>query len=135
MRYVMIVIGVLTVLLIAMFTLVTSTSRPDLLAYRALNEMTAVGTVEEVREFYCPVSRERGTHVLLKTAQGTMLVHVGVERFLRDQKLTIHPGERLQVRGAKIRYHGKPGMIAREIIRGGEVFTLRDDSGKPQWSN
>jgi DNA/RNA endonuclease YhcR with UshA esterase domain len=64
-----------------------------------------------------------------------MVVHVALARFLREQKFAFQPGERVQVTGARIRYQGKEGMIAREIVRRDEVFTLRDVSGKPLWSN
>ena len=135
MRNLKIIVGVVTVLLIVLLTAVTSRKDNDSLAYNAANEMTAVGTVQEVQEFYCPVTDDRGTHVVLKTDRGEILVHVAIARFLRDHKFVINPGERLQVAGAKIRYHGKEGMIAREIIRGDEVFTVRDTAGKPLWSN
>ena len=135
MRNLKIIVGVVTVLLIVLLTAVTSRKDNDSLAYNAANEMTAVGTVQEVQEFYCPVTDDRGTHVVLKTDRGEILVHVAIARFLRDHKFVINPGERLQVAGAKIRYHGKEGMIAREIIRGDEVFTLRNTAGKPVWTN
>jgi hypothetical protein len=135
MRNLKIIIGAATVVLIVLLTAVTSRKDPDVLVYRAANEMVAVGTVEDVQEFYCPVTDDRGTHVLLKSDRGTMLVHVAISRFLREQQFAIRPGERLQVTGAKIRYQGKEGMIAREVIRGDEVFTVRDTAGKPFWSN
>jgi hypothetical protein len=135
MRNLRIIVGVATVVLIVLLTAVTSRKPNDSLAYSAANEMIAVGTVEDVREFYCPVTEDRGTHVVLKTDHGTMLIHVAISRFLRDQKFAIQTGDRLQVAGAKIRYQGKEGMIAREIVRGDEVFTLRDTAGKPLWSN
>ena len=78
---------------------------------------------------------DRGTHVVLKTDGGRMLVHVAIARFMREHKLALQSGDRLQVTGAKIRYQGKEGMIAREIVRGDEVFTVRDSTGKPLWSN
>jgi hypothetical protein len=135
MRNLKIIVGAVTVLLIVLLTAVTSKKDNDSLAYNPANEMTAVGTVQEVQEFYCPVTDDRGTHVVLKTDRGEILVHVAISRFMRDHKFTINPGERLQVAGAKIRFHGKEGMIAREIIRGDEVFTLRNTAGKPVWSN
>lgn len=135
MRNVKIIVGVVTVLLIVLLTAVTSKKDNDSLVYNPANETTAVGTVQEVQEFYCPVTEDRGTHVVLKTDGGEMLVHVAISRFLRDHKFVINPGEKLQVAGAKIRFHGKEGMIAREIIRGDEIFTLRNTAGKPVWSN
>jgi DNA/RNA endonuclease YhcR with UshA esterase domain len=135
MKNLKIIVGVVTVVLIVLLTAVTSRKQPDSLAYSAANEITAAGTVEDVQEFYCPVTDDRGTHVVLKTDRGTILVHVAISRFLRDQKFAIQPGDRWQVTGAKIRFQGKEGMIAREIIRGDEIFTVRDTAGKPLWSN
>jgi DNA/RNA endonuclease YhcR with UshA esterase domain len=135
MRNLKIIVGAVTVVLIVLLTAVTSRKQPDLLSYSAGNEITAAGTVEDVQEFYCPVTDDRGTHVMLKTDRGTILVHVAIARFLREHQFAIRPGERLQVTGAKIRYQGKEGMIAREIIRGDEIFTVRDTAGKPLWSN
>ena len=135
MKNLKIIVGAATVVLIVLLTAVTSRKQPDLLGYSAGNEITAAGTVENVQEFYCPVTDDRGTHVVLKTDRGTILVHVAISRFLRENKFVIRPGERLQVTGAKIRYQDKEGMIAREIIRGDEVFTVRDTAGKPLWSN
>lgn len=135
MRNLKIIVGAVTVVLIVLLTAVTSRKEPDSLGYSARNEMTTVGTVQDVQEFYCPVTDDRGTHIVLKTDRGTVLVHVAISRFMREHKIAIQPGERLQVTGAKIRFHGEEGMIAREIVRRDEVFTLRDTSGKPLWSN
>ena len=135
MKNLKIIVGAVTVVLIVLLTAVTSRKQPDSLSYSASNEATVAGTVEDVQEFFCPVTDDRGTHVVLKTGSGTILVHVAIARFLRENKFVIRPGERLQVTGARIRYQGKESMIAREIIRGDEVFTLRDAAGKPLWSN
>ena len=135
MKWLQIIIGVLTVLLIILLTAVTSRKDNDSLVYAASNEMTTTGTVQEVQEFFCPVTEDRGTHLVLNTDRGTILVHVAIARFLRDHQFVINRGDRVQVSGAKIRFHGKESIIAREIIRGDEVFTLRDVAGKPVWSN
>ncbi|MBZ5628050.1 MAG: hypothetical protein LAO06_04205 [Acidobacteriia bacterium] len=135
MRNLKIIVAAVVVVLIVMLTAVTSRKDPDSLGYSAGNEFTTTGTVQDVQEFYCPVTEDRGTHLVLKTDHGTMLVHVALSRFLREQKFAIQSGERLQVTGAKIRYQGREGMIAREIVRRDEVLTLRDTSGKPRWSN
>ncbi len=135
MRNLKIIIGTLTVVLIVLFTALPSRRERDSLAYSPKNEATIAGTVEEVQEFFCPVTDDRGTHVKLKTEDGTIVVHVALSRFLRDHKINFNPGERWQVTGAKIRYEGKDGMIARQMARGGEVYTLRDVSGKPLWVN
>ncbi len=135
MRNLKIIIGGLTVLLIVLLTAVSSRKDNDSLGYNAANETTLVGTVEDVQEFYCPVTENSGTHIVLRTEHGTVLVHVAIARFLREHDFAIRPGDRVQVSGAKIRFRNQEGMIAREIVRGDEVFTLRNTSGKPRWSN
>jgi DNA/RNA endonuclease YhcR with UshA esterase domain len=135
MRNLKIIVGGLTVLLIVLLTAVSSRKDNDSLGYNAANEGTLVGTVEDVQEFYCPVTEDRGTHIVLRTEHGTVLVHVAISRFLREHDFAIRPGDRVQVSGAKIRFRNQEGMIAREIVRGDEVFTLRNTSGKPRWSN
>ncbi len=135
MRNLKIIVGALTVILIVLLTAVTSRKENDSLTYVPGNEMMLAGTVEDVQEFYCPVTDDRGTHIVLRTERGPMLVHVAISRFLREHKIALQPGDRVQVTGAKIRYHGKDGVIAREIVRRDEVFTLRDVSGKPLWMN
>ena len=113
MKNLKIILVVVTVLLIVLLSAVTSRKQPDSLVYSAANEVTAAGTVEDVQEFYCPVTEDRGTHVVLKTDRGPILVHVAISRFLREHKFAIQPGDRWQVTGAKIRFQGKEGMIAR----------------------
>ena len=135
MKKVNIIVGGITVLVIVLLTALPSRKEKDSLAYVAANEVTVSGTVEDVQEFLCPVMDDRGTHVVLNTGRETMLVHVAIARFLRDHQFILSRGDRLQVRGAKIRYQGKEGLIAREIVRGEEVFTVRDASGKPLWLN
>jgi hypothetical protein len=99
--------------------------------YNAANEATAVGLVQEVQEFDCPVSEgELGSHLMLKTADGVLQVHLAQVRILRGQKLSFAPGEQIAVVGSKIRLNGKNGVIAREITRGNETFIFRDGSGK-----
>ncbi len=135
MRNLKIIIGTLTVVLIVLLTAIPSRRERDSLSYSPKNETTVAGTVEDVQEFFCPVTDDRGTHLMLKTDDGTVMVHVALSRFLREHKISFNPGERWQVTGARIRYQGKDGMIARQLVRGGEVVTLRDTGGKPLWTN
>jgi DNA/RNA endonuclease YhcR with UshA esterase domain len=129
------IVGGITVLLIVLLTALPSRKDKDSLVYATANEITTSGTVDDVQEFFCPVSEDRGTHLVLKTDRGTMLVHVSIARFMRDHQLTLNRGDRLQVTGAKVRFQGKEGLIARQIIRGEEVFSFRDASGRPLWTN
>jgi hypothetical protein len=53
--------------------------------YNAAAEVSVSGTVAETREFFCPFSDDMGTHLVLRTAAGELLVHVAPARFLRAQ--------------------------------------------------
>jgi hypothetical protein len=99
--------------------------------YNPSNEITAKGVVQEVQEFDCPVSEgELGSHLLLKTADGVLQVHLAPVRIMRGQNLSFAPGDQVEVVGSKVRLAGENGLIAREITRGNESYIFRDRTGK-----
>jgi len=99
--------------------------------YNAASEVVVGGLVQEVQEFDCPVSEgELGSHLMLKTADGVVQVHLAPVRIMAGQKLSFAPGDRIEVVGSKIRLNGKNGVIAREITRGNETFIFRDGEGR-----
>lgn len=99
--------------------------------YNAANEMQVSGTVVSTEEFACPVSEgELEQHVQIRTADKLLQVHLGPSRVLRSNNVHFSPGEQLQVVGAKLRYRGTDGLIAREILRGDETLIFRDTAGK-----
>ncbi|MBZ5705722.1 MAG: hypothetical protein LAN63_10240 [Acidobacteriia bacterium] len=99
--------------------------------YNPANEVVVRGVVQEVQEFACPVSEgEMGDHLLLKTGDGVVQVHLAPARIMRSQNLKFAPGDQIEVVGSKIRFHGNDDLIAREIIRGNESITFRDSQGK-----
>jgi len=108
-----------------------TTSLQGAALYNAANEVTVKGVVTAVDEFDCPVSEnELGLHLMLKTADEVLQIHLGPSRILQGQKLGFAPGDQLQVVGARIRLYGKNGLIAQEITRGNESFIFRDHDGK-----
>jgi len=108
-----------------------TTSLQGAALYNAANEVTVKGVVTGVEEFDCPVSEnELGLHLMLKTADEVLQIHLGPSRILQGQKLGFAPGDQLQVVGARIRLYGKNGLIAQEITRGNESFIFRDHDGK-----
>lgn len=133
MKTIKIVLGVVTVLLIVVLTATSPKRAPRVPTYNAATEVKAQGIVEEIQEFYCPISDDQGTHLKLKTDRGTLQVHVGPARFLRSQQVSFKVGDQVQVLGARLQYDGADALLAREITRGDEVFILRDHLGQPVW--
>jgi len=125
-------VGVLVVLLLGMGV---NFRRPvpaqGAALYNPATEIVAKGVVTEVRDFACPVSEgEIGSHLMLKTADGVLQVHLAPGRILRSQQLSFASGDQLTVIGSKTRVFGSNDLIAREITRGTEQFVLRDPTGK-----
>jgi hypothetical protein len=117
------------VLVVLLFT----SPRHRVPVYSASNEQTVQGVVQDVQEFYCPISGDEGTHLLVKTAHGNLQVHVAPTRFLRDKKFSFSKGDQIQVVGSRIIYNGHEALIARTVTRGNETMAFRQPSGKPTW--
>ncbi len=102
----------------------------DVMSYDPAKEILATGTVVGSEEFACPASHgELGGHILLKAADREYEIHLAPSRVMRSVNWKFKNGEQLEVRGAKVRFRGKEGLIARQIIRGDDVFTFRDPAG------
>ena len=120
-------IGVVAVLLLVFGVNFTS----DVMTYNPAKEITVGGTITDVEDYACPASEgEIGSHLTLKTADKKYEVHLAAARIMRSVKFNLKPGQQIQVKGAQVSFRGKPGLLAREITRGQEVFTLRDPNGK-----
>ena len=99
--------------------------------YNPSTEATLKGVVSEVQTFACPVSEgEMGSHLMLKTNDGRVLVHLAPGRVMRTQKLKFAPGDQITVTGSRVRVLSSNDLIAREITRAGEAYVLRDQTGK-----
>ncbi|HET6371499.1 MAG TPA: DNA-binding protein [Nitrospiria bacterium] len=75
-----------------------------------------------------------GVHLTLKTDQETISVHLGPAWFVENQDIKIEPKDKIEVKGSKITFNGKPAVIAEEVKKGDEMLTLRDEYGYPVWS-
>jgi len=99
--------------------------------YNAADEVVIGGLVREVQEFDCPVSEgDLASHLMLKTANGVIQVHLAPVRIMASHKLSFAPGDQIEVVGSRVQFDGKNGVIAREITRGNETFIFRDGKGK-----
>jgi len=127
------IVGVAAIVLIAVLTSVRTPQKQAPPAYNAAAEVSVSGIVGETKEFFCPISDEQGLHVVLRTGEGNVLVHVAPARFLRSQQFVISPNDQISVVGTRVNYQSEDAMLAREITRGNEVLILRDHQGTPIW--
>jgi hypothetical protein len=75
-----------------------------------------------------------GMHMNVKTDKETVAVHLGPSWYLENQDVKLEPKDKVEVKGSKITFDGKPTIIAMEIKKGDDVLKLRDDSGFPVWA-
>jgi hypothetical protein len=71
--------------------------------------------------------------VTLKTAQGSLMVHLGPGWYLDEKNLAVKVGDTVEVTGSKVTLNNQPALIAREVKTKGTTLKLRDDQGLPAW--
>jgi hypothetical protein len=129
-------IGIISLVAIAIFA---TAQRPgatyDGLKYEKGAEVRIAAVIEEVQEFDCPVSRALGHHVLAKTPNGSMVVHTAPVKFMKEYGgIDLKVGDQISILGAKLKDTEKRDtMLAREIVRGNDIYIFRDANGKPLW--
>ena len=102
--------------------------------YDKATEATFKGTVEEVKDHQCPVSRGLGSHLMLKQSDGTVIeIHLALRKFVTQYELVFQKGDVLEVTGVKVKFEGVDTIFARKIKRGNDEFLFRDNDGKPLW--
>jgi hypothetical protein len=75
-----------------------------------------------------------GTHVIVKTKTDTLEVHLGPTAYLTEQKITLAKGDTVEILGSRVTVDDEPVLLARQITKGTDKWTLRDASGRPLWS-
>jgi DNA/RNA endonuclease YhcR with UshA esterase domain len=102
--------------------------------YDSSAEAVFKGTVDEVRDRECPVSRGMGAHIILKTGDGkTIEVHLATTKFVKSYELAFNKGDALEITGVKVKFENVDTIFAREIKRGNDTFVFRDKEGRPIW--
>lgn len=94
---------------------------------------TISGEVTKVDRITPGKGMSGGIHMLVKTDKETVSVHLGPSWYLENQDVKIEAKDKVEVKGSRVTFEGKPALIASEVRKGNEVLTLRDESGFPAW--
>ena len=101
--------------------------------YDAKTETTISGVVQEVKEVV-GAGQGTGIHLLVKTSDAVVEVHVGPSWYLEQQKYVFTKGDQVKVTGSKAKISDIDVILAREITKGENIWILRDAQGIPRWS-
>ena len=126
---------IMSIAFVILVVLLFTSPRHRVPTYEASDEVTVQGVVQDVQQFYCPISGDVGTHLIVKTDNGTVQVHVAPTRFLRNNNLSFSTGDQIQVVGSRIIYQGHEAIIARATTRAGQTVAFRQPGGHPLWPN
>jgi hypothetical protein len=95
---------------------------------------TISGEVTSVDRITPSKGMSGGVHMNVKTETETISVHLGPTWYMENQDVKIEPKDKVEVKGAKTTFAGKPAIIAAEVKKGDDVLKLRDDNGYPVWA-
>lgn len=106
--------------------------------YKRMYDPKTVETIsgEVMKVNRIPHRRGRGesVHLILKTDKEEIAVHLGPSWVLDKQDVKIGQNDKVEVKGSRVTFKGKPALIAAEVKKGDALLKLRDESGVPAWS-
>lgn len=117
-------------------------------AYDTTSEATFKGTVANVKTgrsalyWFARIhtlglghTEVRETQLALKTDTGSVEIHLGPSAFLTERKVEIRTGDTVELTGSRVTIGESHVVLAREIRKGDNTWTLRDATGRPLWSS
>lgn len=101
--------------------------------YDPATEITLQGTVEEVFEVESPRGGQ-GVHLRITADETSYEVSLGPASYVTAQDFVIAAGDDVTVIACPLAGSEGDQLIAREVRKGEDVLTLRDEHGFPAWS-
>lgn len=100
--------------------------------YDPRTEIAVEGTVVKVMRVRLPDDHSYLLAVL-KTDNGDFLTNLGPVWFADEHHVLLNDGDRIYVKGSRVRTNGRTVILASEFKKGGQSLILRNTSGNPQW--
>jgi hypothetical protein len=75
-----------------------------------------------------------GVHLVVRTEKEMISVHLGLGWYIENQDVKIEPKDKIEIKGSRVTFEGKPAIIAAEVKKGDERLKLRDEKGFPAWA-
>lgn len=95
---------------------------------------TLNGKVLSVDTFTSRRGITQGVHLLVDTGKETVGVHLAPSWYLENRDFELASEDKITIEGSRINLDGETAIIARQIKKGNEILTLRDENGFPLWN-
>jgi hypothetical protein len=102
--------------------------------YNTQTVETVTGEVVKVKKIKPMRGMSYGIHLILKTDNGEIPVHLGPAWYINNQDMEVQAGDKVEVKGSRVTYDDKPALIAAEVKKGEDTLKLRNDNGFPAWA-
>ena len=101
-------------------------------------DLNSVETLQgEITEVVTMPGKKRtgmeGVHLMLKTGETILPVHLGPVWYMEQQEYAFKEGDSITVTGSRITFNNAPALIAARVNKGEMVLELRDRNGMPYW--
>jgi len=105
--------------------------------YDTASHIDLMVVVTEVKEVALG-SPLNGMHLMVRpeSAKGnseTTDVYLAPDDYLKEFGCHFAKGDKIQVKGSKVKYNGGPAVLAREVRLESTTVYLRDEQGVPYW--
>ena len=95
---------------------------------------TLSGEVSDIQTVVPYKGMNSGVQIIVKTDKETVPVHLGPSWYIERLDFKIVKGDRVEVKGSRSTFAGRPVFIAGELKKGDQTLVLRDANGVPVWS-
>ncbi|NPV04131.1 MAG: DNA-binding protein [Syntrophaceae bacterium] len=102
--------------------------------YNPANVETLSGEVVSIDKTVPMKRMDYGVALVVKTEKETIPVHLGPGWFIERIEKPFAVGDKVEVKGVRGTFLGKPAIMAAEVKRGADVLVLRDANGVPAWA-
>ena len=72
-------------------------------------------------------------HLMVKTDKETIAIQLGPAGYMEKHNIKIEPKDKIEVKGSRITFEGKPTILTAEVKKGDKILKLRNETGSPVW--
>jgi len=95
-------------------------------------ETKTKGVVEEVN--LLPMgTRKDFTELIIKSGDYKVHIYVCPKPFQEEMGISFSKGDEVAVTGSKVKQEASDVILARELVKGTDTLSFRDDKGNPVW--